>query len=774
MNTALSRVTCAAIVIAGSLSPSAVLRADYAVLDGLPVTQGQMRVSRSDFDRVGKGYETSPTNSAPAGCFILKETIVDADLSAVLARVRVRQVFENPYSDRLEANYVFPLPENAAVDRYSFQVDGRVICGVVRKRAEARQIYQQARDRGQTAALLEQERANIFSQSVANIPASGTISVTIEYVQPIEIDADNYVFRFPLVVGPRFMPGSSTQTPNVGRGGARDTDEVPDASRISPVLMPSGMRNGNDVTINVNIEGGMPIHEVTGVTHAINVQKHSETSRHVSLKHQTTIADEDFLLNYRRSGNDTVLASLTHRSIGDGSGNQDGYFTLVLQPKWHIEEAELAPCEVILLLDVSGSMKGPSISQLRIFADRILADLYPQDTLRVVSFNNSVREFRPSPISASHDNIEAARQFFRGLHARGGTNLLPALRTVLQDDNDEQTGSRYLFLLTDALVGNDNSILSYLGNSQVSDARVFPVCFGAAPNHYLINRAADIGRGFAMQVTNQDNAVELAARFNEKTSAPYLTDVVIDWGSLNVRDVIPNRIPDLYAGRPLVVTGRFDQPGSCNIRLAGNIQAQPVELSMVLDLPENEPQHDALGTLWARQRIREIWNANVGRETPQSINEITRLGLDHQLMTKYTSFIAVEESQPELLAGNLRQQSVRVQTPEGMGGVNANQAQPANQQVVQTPRPVTAAPPVVHQQSSPAPSSNVRQSHQQSGGSGTGTGTGAGSSSGGHSSSGGGGAVEWVFLAGLGLLGAGRRRSRRRKSSVVDDYAEGV
>ncbi len=756
MHTILSRTACVAIVIVGSMSPGSAVRAEYAVLDGLPVTQGQMRVVKSNFDRADGNYAVPHTKSVRPGCFILKETTVTADVSAVLARVRVRQTFANPYSNRLEANYVFPLPENAAVDRYSFQIDGRVIRGVVKKREEARQIYQQARDRGQTAALLEQERANIFSQSVANIPANGTVIVDVEYVQPIKIDDDNYVFRFPMVVGPRFNPGGSTQMPNTGNGRTHDTVEVPDASRSTPEAMPAGMRNGNDVTITVNIEGGMPIHEVTGLTHSINVQKHSKTSMQVSLQNQSTIADKDFVLAYRLSGDHTVLASLTHRSPRHESGCQDGYFTLVLQPKWKIEEAEFAPREVILLLDTSGSMNGSSISQMRIFADRILAELHPQDTLRVASFNNSVREFEPSPVSATHDNVAAARQFVRSLQASGGTNLLPALRTVLQDHADESTGSRYLFLLTDALVGNDNSILSYLNNSEVSDVRIFPVCFGAAPNHYLISRAAEIGRGFSMQVTNQDNSVKLATRFNQKTSAPYMTDVAIDWGSLNVRDVIPNRIPDLYVGKPLVVTGRFDQPGSSNIQLSGNVQAQPVQLSMVLDLPENESKHDALGTLWARQRIRGIWNANVGRETPQSIAEITRLGIEHQLMTQYTSFVAVEEAQPEQLAGNLRQQSVRVQLPEGMG--NAKQTRSANRQDVQATHQV-ASPAVQQQYSAPARPSNVQPSHRQS----------SGHRSGGGRSSGGGGAVEWVFLAGLGLLGAGRRRSLRRSLPVNDE-----
>ncbi len=207
--------------------------------------------------------------------------------------------------------------------------------------------------------------------------------------------------------------------------------------------------------------------------------------------------------------------------------------------------------------------------------------------------------------------------------------------------------------MTDALVGNDHSILSYLREDRFSDARVFPIAFGAAPNDYLMNRAAEMGRGFAMQVTNEDNSVAIAKHFNALTSLPYMTDLQIDWGDLKVKDQVPARLPDLFAGKPLIVLGRYDQAATSTVRLKGNVLGSPVEMELELELPAIEPAHDSISSVWARQRIRQIWNRNVGKETDESRAEITELGLRHQLVTAYTSFIAVETEADKAQEGEL-------------------------------------------------------------------------------------------------------------------------
>ena len=228
----------ASLFLFANIANTNIANAGYSVLAGVPITQGQMRLNETDFETI----KTANPNASP--CFVLEETRVEAEIAGVLARVRVTQVFKNPHSNRLEASYVFPMPENCAVDAYSFQIGERVVIGEVKEKEEARKVYQQARDEGRKAALLEQERANVFTQSIANIPPNSVVIVNIEYVHPLEIDENRYVFRFPMTVAPRHITGTPTNRQNVGRGWASDTDQVPDASRITTDVLPAGKRNG--------------------------------------------------------------------------------------------------------------------------------------------------------------------------------------------------------------------------------------------------------------------------------------------------------------------------------------------------------------------------------------------------------------------------------------------------------------------------------------------------------------------------------------------------
>jgi len=750
-----SRIRLMVFVVAIGVVMASGVRAEYATIRGTPVTQGQMRVAEDDLPRVQQAKPASGDQ------FLLKETRVDAEISGVVARVRVEQVFQNPFSERLEAVYVFPLPEDAAVDRYWFQVGEKVIRGVVRKREEARAAYEQAKHEGRKAALLEEDRPDIFTQSVANILPSQEITVHLEYVHPVQIDGDRYLFRFPMVVGPRYIPGQAVGRPNVGRGWLPDTDQVPDASRVTPEPMPQGMRNGNDVKIRLRLDAGMPLQNIVGVSHELEMKKESETLTTLTLKSQKTIADKDFVVEYRLAGADTVLASLAHR------GPAGGYFALVLQPKWKIEKAELAPREVVLLLDRSGSMNGPSISQLRVFAQHVLDHLNPQDTFRVVAFNNTAQVFRSEPLSAAPEHVGQAKEFVRGLNACGGTEMLPALQAALGNQTAEQARVRYLVMVTDALVGNDDAILGYLNRPEFRDVRVFPVAVGAAPNHYLVSRAAEIGRGVSMQVTNQDNAADMAKRFNARMSSPYMTDLEIDWGKLKMKDVTPEILPDLYAGRPLVVLGRFEEPGKGEITLKGNVSGQAVKTTLQITLPEKMSEHDSLGPMWAEARIRQIWNRNVGRETPRSREEITQLGLTHQLVTRYTSFVAIEMDTKALAKGNMLSEFVQPLLPEGMTDAaigldcyRASKGVHAGTQTAQAPNaPVTAArpsPAYTAPASAPAVPVVPAPSCPASGGRG-------GCPQPSHSGGGGGGSVEWIYLVVLGGMGVGKLLTSRRR-----------
>ena len=313
----------------------------------------------------------------------------------------------------------------------------------------------------------------------------------------------------------------------------------------------------------------------------------------------------------------------------------------------------------------------------------------------LIAFNNQSTAFQPAPVPATSINIDAGKSFIRGLRAGGGTKLLPALQMALGQERDESTPPRYLILMSDALVGNDHSILQYLKNPKFQDARVFPISFGASPNHYLTNRAAELGRGFTLQVTNQDNAAAICGRFNELTKQPYMTDVQIDWGSLKVKDQIPARLPDLYAGKPLVVLARYDRTASETITLKGNVSGQAVQLDLELELPAEEASHDSIASVWARQRIRQIWNENVGNETASSKAEITRLGIEHQLVTQYTSFIAVEKELSSIPEGELLTKVSPNLLPEGMNQKTNNNSASNSPSSAPSPQSKSSGDPAV-------------------------------------------------------------------------------
>jgi Ca-activated chloride channel family protein len=674
--------------------------ADYVTMDGRPVTQGQMLIASASLDQV---KTSTPQTTAPDQ-FILQKTEMEAEITGVVARVRLRQVFQNPYDERLETIYVFPMPENAAVDAYSFRIDEKVIKGVVKEKEQARKEYEQAKQEGHKAGLLEQERPDIFTQSLVNIPPKATVVANIEYVHPLKIDGADYLFSFPMVVAPRYIPGQPMSRANVGRGWADDTDQVPDASKITPPYMPPGMRAGHDITVSVTIDAGMPIEAITGVTHELAVNKTSETTATVSLKNGPTIANKDFILEYKVGGQSTMLAALTHKDAGG-----DGFFSIVIQPKHSVERKEVSPRDLILLLDISGSMQGVPVGQLRGFAEYVLGTLNPQDRFNIIAFNDEIKTLAAQYQSATPQNISQGQTFIRALNASGGTEMLPAIRQALQPSSEEEKRNVYVILVTDALVGNDSSILNYLNQPQYAHLRVYPVAMGPAPNDYLIQRAAEIGRGFSMRIANEDNAAEMAKRFAAKISYPIMTGLAMDWGQLKVKDLIPEPLPDLYADRPLVLTGRYEKAGTSKVKLTGNIMGNPVVSEFDLSLPENNPAHDSLPVLWARSRIRQLENKEVGNISNATKDKITEIGLTYQIVTDYTSFIAVERDIPGDLSKNLRTQPVLLAIPEGMEHLFNGAAQ-ANGQSVYAPGPNSAsviAPAQPHPQSA-APSAPVQ------------------------------------------------------------------
>ncbi|HYX42611.1 MAG TPA: VIT and VWA domain-containing protein, partial [Pyrinomonadaceae bacterium] len=410
---------------------------------------------------------TFDAHGKPAGSCPLKHTDVKAEITGFLARVTVTQEFANPFTDKIEAVYTFPLPQAAAVDNMTMQVGNRIIHGQIMRREEAQAAYQKAKANGQVASLLDQERPNIFTQSVANIMPGEQVTVVISYVETLKYEASTYEWSFPLVVGPRYIPsGPTAPTPNETPAQTAQVDStpdnatsepapdaapperVPDAARITPTAMPPGQRAGHDISIEVALDAGVPIGAVSSNTHEIEVERTDERNADVRLKDQATIPNKDFVLKYDVAGRKIEDAVLTH---SDGRG---GFFTLILQPPERVAAADVTPKELVFVLDTSGSMYGFPLDKAKETMKLALEGLNPQDTFNLITFSGDTHILFPEPVPATPENLSKAQKFLASRKSDGGTEMMKAIRAALAP-SDDAGHLRVVCFMTDGEVGND-------------------------------------------------------------------------------------------------------------------------------------------------------------------------------------------------------------------------------------------------------------------------------------------------------------------------------
>ena len=587
-------------------------------------------------DSVAPGSLTTPKGICP-----LRHTDVQVRIAGPLARVTVTQEFHNPFAEKIEAVYTFPLPPDSAVDDMTMHVGDRTIRGLIKPRDEARKIYEEARRTGRIAGLLDQERPNIFTQAVANILPGATVQIQIGYVETVPYEAGAYSFNFPMVVAPRYMPR---------RG-------VPDAARIAPPVTPEGTRAGHDIAVEVHLDAGVPIGAIESRTHDVAIERPNPRQAVVKLRDKSVIPNKDFILKYGVAGRRVEDAVLTHT----------GYFTLLLQPPDRVQPAEIAPKELVFVLDTSGSMSGFPIEKAKEAMGLALDGLHPRDTFNLITFSGDTHILFPNPVPATPENRRLAREFLNSRSGSGGTEMMKAIRASLAP-SDAPERTRVVCFMTDGEVGNDLDILAEV--QRHPNARVFAFGIGGSVNHFLLDGMARYGRGEVEYVGLRDDGSAAARRFHERVRSPLLTDIAIDWGGLAVTSVYPARIPDLFAAKPLVVSGRYTSPGAGVIRLRGKMAGRDFTREIRVNLPASEPENAMLATLWARRRVEDLMSQDFGGLQRGAMRDdlkqqITKLGIDYRLMTPFTSFVAVEEK-VITEGGAPRRVEVPVEMPEGM------------------------------------------------------------------------------------------------------------
>ncbi|MBD3287094.1 VWA domain-containing protein, partial [candidate division WOR-3 bacterium] len=543
------------------------------------VTQGSLRLVTEE----GKTLELP-----------LEHTDVDAYVTGYIARVNVTQHFTNPYEDPIEAVYVFPLPENAAVDGMTMKIGDKVIKGVIKKREEAREIYEAAVEAGQTASLLEQERPNIFTQTVGNIMPGDDIFIEITYVQDLAYDHGTYEYTFPMVVGPRFIPGDSTG--KQAGGWSPDTDKVPDASRITPPVLKPEFRSGHDISLKLTVEAGVPIQNFECPSHDIAQKTISESSVEVAIKKGDQIPNKDFIFRYDVAGKKPEYALLTH-----ATSSGDGYFMLMIQPQASFKISEITPKEMIFVVDCSGSMSGFPIEKAKEAMKLCIDNMHPDDYFNVIKFSDQANGFSSSPVPNTPENVKKALAFVDGMSGTGGTMMIEGIKYSLDGPRDPKR-RRVVLFMTDGYIGNETEILAAI-DDKLGNARLFSFGVGSSVNRYLLEKMAQVGRGQVTYCRHDEDPQEKIELFYERIAKPYLMDIEIDWAGLEVAEVFPQLIPDLFAAQPVIIHGRYTKPGQATIKVKGKVRGKPVTQEIPVTFPAKEEQHDVIATLWARTKI---------------------------------------------------------------------------------------------------------------------------------------------------------------------------
>ena len=568
----------------------------------------------------------------------LKNTKVTADISGFITRVKVVQEFENNFNEPIEAVYTFPLSQTSAVDDMTMRIGDRIIRGQILKKEEARKVYEAAKSKGNTASLLDQERPNIFTQSVANILPNEKIQIEISYVETLKFEDGAYEFVFPMTVAPRYIPASV---------------DAKDAEKISPPTV-SATRAGHDISIEVNLNAGVPVEDIRSNSHEIESLNLSPNNAKISLKNEKTIPNKDFVLRYDVIGKRLEDAVLTNY------GKNGGFFSLILSPPERLSAEDITPKEIVFVLDTSGSMSGFPIEKAKESMKLALDNLYPDDRFNLITFAGDTHILFEKPVPATRANMDRAQEFLASRRGGGGTEMMTAIKAALAP-SDSQEHIRIVCFMTDGQVGNDFEIISEV--QKHPNARVFSFGIGDSVNRFLLDQIAKEGRGEAEYVSLTDDGSRAAKRFHERIRNPYLTDISIEWNGLPVTDIYPKRIPDLFGAKPVIVFGRYAKAAKDTIKLKGKIGGQFFEREIAVNFSDNITENDVMATLWARTKIDNLmsqnWNFDTEEttETPRLKNEIVKLGLDYRLLTQFTSFVAVEE---RIVKQNGKTKTIRV------------------------------------------------------------------------------------------------------------------
>jgi len=617
-------------------------------------------------DEVGAGQlmlrTDTPGRYLPAP---LVSTDIDIAVTGPILRATVTQRFLNPADAWVEGIYAFPLPENSAVDGLRMRIGDRFIEGRIEEREEARRVYEEAREAGQRAALVEQERPNLFTNSVANIGPGEAIVAQITFQQALEPRDGQWELRMPLVVAPRYAPDPVIQLVEFGRDGWQLRDPVPDRERIDPAIAdprsePLGTIR-NPVELTVDLAPGFAIAGVESLAHEVTITAPDPDRREIALTGPVP-ADRDFVLRWQAAF-DEAEARLFLEPTDEGQ-----HMLLMLAPPAEHADTDPRPREVIFVQDISGSMTGASIEQARAGLVRGLERLRRADRFNIIVFNDQFAAYVDRPIPASAENVANAIEAVSGLVAEGGTEMYPALDLALTDATPSDERLRQVIFLTDGAVGNEAEMLALIGR-KLGRSRLFTVGIGSAPNSFFMRRAAEMGRGAHVYIGALDEVEARMAELFAKIENPAITDLSLDLPEGLVSETYPTPLPDLYSGAPLTLALRMmgEEPPRGTARLIGQRAGAPWQLEVPLDEALPRP---GVAKLWAREKIASLEALRFSPDLPAGSGEavdaeLLDTALAYGLVSRLTSLVAVDLTPARPEDSPLSPREVALNLPDG-------------------------------------------------------------------------------------------------------------
>ncbi len=553
----------------------------------------------------------------------LKDTKVEVSISGVIADVKVVQTYRNEGSRSINATYVFPASTRAAVYAMQMRIGDDLIIAKIKEREAAKQEFETAKKEGKSASLLEQSRPNVFTMNLANLMPQEQVDIELHYTELLVPTDGVYELVYPTVVGPRYSSEQESTAP--------DKDKF-----VKSPYLREGNKPTSQLHINAKISAGLPIQELACTSHQISPQWFNATTAQVTMDDADPFqGNRDFILRYKLAGSQITSGLLLFQ------GQDENFFLYMAQPPQRVAADEIPPREYIFVVDVSGSMDGFPLNTSKQLLRDLIGQLKPTDRFNVVLFAGDSTILSPASLAANQENINKAIGLIEQQRGSGGTELLPAIKQAMSMPQ-QATVARSIVLVTDGYVSGESGVFDYI-RENLNQSNVFAFGIGSSVNRYLIEGVAKAGMGEPFIVTNPAEAPAIAGKFRDYIQTPVLTDIKIKANGFDIYDVQPTNFPDLLADRPVILFGKWRGPAAGAFELTGKTGRGDFGTTVDVSTVQPDESNRALRYLWARSRIAELSDYGSSDISEDRVKEITALGLKYNLLTQYTSFIAVRQ-----------------------------------------------------------------------------------------------------------------------------------